>query len=68
MNIVDYADEFTRRNFGSKREQTIAIIKPDAFSKAGLILDAIQRNDLIIANLKSLHLNSQAAQGGMLSF
>jgi nucleoside diphosphate kinase len=43
-------------------EKTLALIKPDAFPRAGKILDAIYRDGFRIANLRSLKLSMADAE------
>ena len=35
--IIDYGDDFTKRQLEQKKEKTLALIKPDAFLKMGKV-------------------------------
>lgn len=61
INFVDYGDEFTRRKLCSKKERTCGIIKPDAMSKMGQILDAIFDSGLMVTKLKMCQLSRNEA-------
>lgn len=61
INFVDYGDEFTRRRLSCKKERTLGMIKPDAMSKVGPILDAIYDSGLMITKLKMCQLNRNEA-------
>jgi len=41
LKLVEYGDLFTRQRFESKRQRTFAMIKPDAYTNTGKIIDAI---------------------------
>jgi len=41
LKIVDYGDVFTRQRFENQRQRTFAMIKPDAYTQMGKIIDAI---------------------------
>ncbi|KAL4453729.1 hypothetical protein ABPG74_009625 [Tetrahymena malaccensis] len=60
--IVDYADNFTRNNFDQQRQKTLALIKPDAYTNIGKIIQAIEDNNFTINNLKMCKLNLRDAQ------
>ena len=62
LTVVDYADEFTRSRLQSRKETTLAMIKPDAFKKAGEILKAVQDDGFIIAKLRMCLLSKHDAE------
>lgn len=62
LKLVEYGDEYTRRKFGSYKEKTLALIKPDAISKMGSILEDISRNDFLITKLKMCRLSPHDAK------
>lgn len=62
MNIVDYADDFTRNKFGSKLQHTLALIKPDAEDNVGNIMDLVYREGLKISKLRLVRLTSADAE------
>ena len=41
LTVSDYGDEFTKTQLQTKKEKTLALIKPDAYLKAGRIIDAM---------------------------
>ncbi|KAM4046836.1 nucleoside diphosphate kinase homolog 7 [Anomaloglossus baeobatrachus] len=41
LHLVDYGDQYTARKVGSKKEKTLAMIKPDAVAKMGSIIEAV---------------------------
>ncbi|XP_061682156.1 nucleoside diphosphate kinase 7 isoform X2 [Syngnathoides biaculeatus] len=62
LNIVDYADKYTAAKLGSKKERTLALLKPDGVSKVGDVLEMANQANLMVTNAKMTHLTwSQAA-------
>ncbi|RDD38465.1 Nucleoside diphosphate kinase 7 [Trichoplax sp. H2] len=61
LKIVDYGDSFTASQLGPTKERTYAMIKPDAFSKLGEIVDIIVADGFKICNLKSIQLSRKEA-------
>jgi nucleoside-diphosphate kinase len=51
LNIVDYADDFTRSNFEVQNQKTFAMIKPDAVCKIGQIIKKIENAGFLISRL-----------------
>ena len=41
LKLVEYGDLFTRQKFENKKQKTFAMIKPDAYTSTGKIIDAI---------------------------
>ena len=41
LKVTDYGDIFTRRRFESQRERTFGMIKPDAYTAMGKIIDHV---------------------------
>jgi nucleoside-diphosphate kinase len=60
--IVDFGDEFTKGALQTKMEKTLALIKPDAYLKAGKIIDAIQADGFRIAQLRTIQLTIRDAE------
>lgn len=52
LRVTDYGDIFTRRRFESTRERTFAMIKPDAYTAMGKVIDAVSANGMVINKLK----------------
>lgn len=61
LNCVDYGDEFTRRKLCSKMESTLGIIKPDAVSKMGQIMEMVHEAGLRVGRLKMCSLSRDEA-------
>ncbi|KAL3848131.1 hypothetical protein ACJMK2_019008 [Sinanodonta woodiana] len=61
LTFVDYGDDFTRNRLTMKKEKTLGMIKPDAVSKMGSILDLIYLSGMKITKLKMCHLNRNEA-------
>lgn len=57
LNIVEYADEYTKSQLEKKRETTFAMIKPKAVKHAGKILNAISKSGFVVSKLKMIHLS-----------
>jgi len=52
LKIVDFADNFTKSKLEVTRGKTFAMIKPDAYTNIGKIIDEIEKKNFIISNLK----------------
>ena len=63
LKVADYGDVYTRKFFETKRSRTLALIKPDAYSHIGKILDAIYNNGFTINRMKMMKLTLEQAQG-----
>lgn len=62
LNLIDYGDQFTANKLGSKKERTLALVKPDVFTKIGDIIELIYSSNLIVTKAKMTKLTwSQAA-------
>ncbi|ELK29876.1 Nucleoside diphosphate kinase 7 [Myotis davidii] len=59
--LVDYGDQYTARQLGSRKEKTLALIKPDAVSKAGEIIEIINKAGFTITKLKMMMLSRKEA-------
>ena len=60
MKLVEYADLFTRQKFEVNRQKTFAMIKPDAYTNTGKIIDAIYQNGFVISKLKMSKFNNNS--------
>ncbi|XP_053723628.1 nucleoside diphosphate kinase 7 [Synchiropus splendidus] len=56
LSVIDYGDPYTSKRLGSKKERTVALIKPDAVSKIGDILEMIYAANLILTKAKMTRL------------
>lgn len=61
LQLVEYGDLFTRKKFEDKKQRTFAMIKPDAYTSTGKILDAIYQNGFVVSRLKMSRFNSGTA-------
>lgn len=61
LKIVDYADNKTRKELGSKLERTLLMVKPDCVHIAGNIMEAIGEK-LKIACVRMARLNREEAK------
>ncbi|XP_033847854.1 nucleoside diphosphate kinase 7 isoform X2 [Periophthalmus magnuspinnatus] len=62
LNLIDYGDQFTANKLGSKKERTLALIKPDSVTWIGDVLETIYRSNLIVTKAKMVKLTwSQAS-------
>ncbi|EFC45153.1 hypothetical protein NAEGRDRAFT_33146, partial [Naegleria gruberi] len=62
LKVVEYSDEFTRKNFGDKKKRTLAMIKPDGVVNMGEIIDRICREGFQISKMKMTELTTDLAQ------
>ncbi|XP_071993838.1 nucleoside diphosphate kinase homolog 7 isoform X2 [Engystomops pustulosus] len=61
LHLVDYGDQYTARKIGSKKEKTLAMIKPDAVSKLGSIIEAVIDSGFTITKAKMVSLSRAEA-------
>ncbi|XP_035997437.1 nucleoside diphosphate kinase 7 isoform X1 [Fundulus heteroclitus] len=62
LNLIDYGDQYTANKLGSKKERTLALVKPDAVTRIGDIFELIYSSHLIVTKAKMTKLTwSQAA-------
>ncbi|XP_074523856.1 nucleoside diphosphate kinase homolog 7 isoform X3 [Halichoeres trimaculatus] len=62
LNLIDYGDQYTANKLGSKKERTLALIKPGVVTKIGDIIESIYSSNLIVTKAKMTKLTwSQAA-------
>jgi nucleoside-diphosphate kinase len=52
LKLVDYGDAFTRTCFAKNKESSFMLIKPDAYTKTGKIIDHLARQGFMLSNLK----------------
>ncbi|NXN04725.1 NDK7 kinase, partial [Sylvia borin] len=61
LTIVDYGNLYTSRKLGSRKERTLALIKPDGMSKIGELFDIIINAGLTITKAKMMLLSRKEA-------
>lgn len=63
LKLVDYGDVFTRKHCESLRSRTFAMIKPDAYTNIGKIIDIAIKNGFTISRMKMFKWTPEQAQG-----
>ncbi|KAL9866873.1 nucleoside diphosphate kinase homolog 7 isoform 7-T7 [Geothlypis trichas] len=61
LTIVDYGNLYTSRKLGSRKERTLALIKPDGMHKMGQLFDIIINAGLTITKAKMMLLSRKEA-------
>ncbi|NXK89646.1 NDK7 kinase, partial [Formicarius rufipectus] len=61
LSIVDYGNPYTSRKLGSRKERTLALIKPDAVRRIGELIDIIINSGLTITKAKMMLLSRKEA-------
>ncbi|XP_053391011.1 nucleoside diphosphate kinase 7-like [Mercenaria mercenaria] len=61
ITFVDYGDDFTKNCLCQQKERSLGIIKPDAMSKVGQIIDTIFQSGFKVTKLKMCHLTRNEA-------
>jgi nucleoside-diphosphate kinase len=61
LTLVDYADEYTRKQMSEQSERTLAIIKPDAAKQMGSIFDIIFNEGFKVCRAQMVHLTRKEA-------
>ncbi|XP_071198380.1 nucleoside diphosphate kinase homolog 7 isoform X2 [Salvelinus alpinus] len=62
LDLIGYGDQYTGNKLGSKKERTLAMIKPDAVNKMGDILQMINDANLILTKAKMTKLTCNLVQ------
>uniref|UniRef100_A0A3Q3GKN2 Nucleoside diphosphate kinase homolog 7 n=1 Tax=Labrus bergylta TaxID=56723 RepID=A0A3Q3GKN2_9LABR len=62
LNLIDYGDQYTANKLGSKKERTLALIKPDVLTKIGDVLESIYSSNLIVTKAKMTKLTCNLVQ------
>jgi nucleoside-diphosphate kinase len=57
LKITEYGDVHTRKKFESEKQRTFAMIKPDAYTNLGKIIDATYANGYSINKLRMAKLD-----------
>ncbi|XP_054458406.1 nucleoside diphosphate kinase 7 [Anoplopoma fimbria] len=52
LNLIEYGDQYTANKLGSKKERTLALIKPDVVTKIGDVLELIYSSNLMVTKAK----------------
>jgi len=63
LDIVDYGDEYTRKALTQCQERTLALIKPDAISNSGEIIEVLeQKTSLRICDCRMVNMTRRNAE------
>eukprot|EP00347_Sterkiella_histriomuscorum_P017719 403348257 len=62
FKIIEFADQVTKDLLFSKKERTFVMIKPDAYTNIGKIIDIILQNGFQINRLQMLRMNDEMIQ------
>uniref|UniRef100_A0A7N8WXE7 Nucleoside diphosphate kinase homolog 7 n=1 Tax=Mastacembelus armatus TaxID=205130 RepID=A0A7N8WXE7_9TELE len=62
LNLIEYGDQYTANKLGSKKERTLALIKPDVVTKIGDVLELIYSSNLIVTKAKMTKLSCNLMQ------
>ncbi|XP_036609420.1 nucleoside diphosphate kinase 7 isoform X3 [Trichosurus vulpecula] len=61
LHLIDYGDQYTARQLCSRKEKTLALLKPDAVRHAGEIINMINEAGFKISKLKMMMLSRKEA-------
>lgn len=61
LQVMEYADDFTKRTLSKTRQKTLGLIKPDGVTNMGKILHAVHKAGFMVNNLKMTYLSPQQA-------
>lgn len=61
LKVIDYADDFTRRQLSNNQTRNLLLAKPAAYKKIGGLIDMIYNGQFVISRLKMCFLNQQQA-------
>uniref|UniRef100_A0A3B3RQ08 Nucleoside diphosphate kinase homolog 7 n=2 Tax=Paramormyrops kingsleyae TaxID=1676925 RepID=A0A3B3RQ08_9TELE len=61
LNLIGYGDQYTANKLGSKKERTLAMVKPDALTRIGDIIQTIYDRNLILTKAKMTKLSWEQA-------
>merc|ERR1712166_831351 len=62
LKVNEFGDEYTISKLGTKRQKTIAIIKPDGYAHLGKIIDAAHSIGLIVGEMRMLKMTREQAE------
>ncbi|KAA6371269.1 MAG: nucleoside-diphosphate kinase [Streblomastix strix] len=57
LRIMDYSDDYTRDALGNMKEPTILLVRPEAYTHTGEILDFIIKDGFVVSEMKTLILS-----------
>ena len=62
LNIVDYADSFTRRLFEAQRGRAFAVVKPAGYNQIGEFLKCAQDAGFVVGQMKMVQMSGRDAE------
>ncbi|XP_068449040.1 nucleoside diphosphate kinase homolog 7 isoform X2 [Clinocottus analis] len=62
LHLLEYGDQYTAKHLGSRKERTLALIKPDAVSRLGDVLEQISSSNLLVTKAKMTTLSWTQAE------
>eukprot|EP00928_Gymnodinium_smaydae_P087062 TRINITY_DN71405_c0_g1_i1.p1 TRINITY_DN71405_c0_g1~~TRINITY_DN71405_c0_g1_i1.p1 ORF type:complete len:397 (+),score=88.23 TRINITY_DN71405_c0_g1_i1:71-1192(+) len=62
LRCIDYADEYTKNAMETKKNRTLALVKPDAYNSIGVVLNAIQVAGFVVARLRMVRMDAHQAR------
>lgn len=62
LKVIGFADEYTIKKLGTKRQKTLGIVKPDAYVHLGKIIDAAFSSGLVIGEMQMLKITREQAE------
>ena len=62
LKVASYGDVYTKKQFESRQSRTFAMIKPDAYTHIGKIIDIIHKNGFTINHMKMFKWTLEQAQ------
>lgn len=62
LKILDFGDPFTKKALSVARSRTIVFLKAKQWSRMGVIIDALYKNNFVVARARSIQLTPEQAQ------
>lgn len=62
LEIIQYADAFTKRTLEARKGRTLALVKPDAYNNIGSIMTAISDIGLQVSRLRMVKMTPEQAE------
>eukprot|EP00048_Salpingoeca_helianthica_P023863 m.27788 g.27788 ORF g.27788 m.27788 type:complete len:382 (+) comp9040_c0_seq1:1572-2717(+) len=62
MKIVDFGDDYTRKALGTRRENTLVVLKQGDIPRCGAIIDALCSSGLVLAHVRMGYISPPDAE------
>uniref|UniRef100_A0A3Q3K4H1 Nucleoside diphosphate kinase homolog 7 n=1 Tax=Monopterus albus TaxID=43700 RepID=A0A3Q3K4H1_MONAL len=62
LHLIEYGDQYTANKLGSKKERTLALIKPDVVAKIGDVLELMYSSNLMVTKATMTKLTCNLVQ------